>query len=291
VQELQGRVRAAEVALAPLQDRVRSLEAAQEVAGAELTSAREQAERWQKRAQQLMQKYESVDVGEYQRVAAELKTAQQAVKAAEEIAAERQRALEALRQQLATSEQRAASSVQQAEGAEKSLQGQLTKLKADLDAARADGENSRKRATSLWTTVCSICNREKKSLAEWKVLQAQKETRLLELEEKVKVLDGEGGSHAAAKTADVAALRARVTQLEGDVAAAEERAANEIKTAKARQLELAKKAAAGKQAVVQELQVTRQQLAAVQKAEADAEDRLALLESEKSALQSSIHAL
>lgn len=290
VQELQGRVRTAEAALAPLQGRVRSLEAAQEAAGAELAAAREQAERWQKRTQQLMQKYESVDVGEYQRVAAELKTAQQAMKAAEETAAERQHALEALRQQLATSEQRAASSVQRAEGTEKSHQDQLTKLKADLDAARAENENSRKRATSLWTTVCSICNREKKSLAEWKIIQAQKETRLLELEEKVKVLDGEGGSDAA-KTADVAALRARVTQLEGEVAAAEERAANEIKTAKARQLELAKKAAAGKQAVVQELQTTRQQLAAAQKLETDAEDRLAKLESEKSALQSSIQTL
>lgn len=87
VRELQSKVRASEAHLGPLQSRIRSLEAAAEGAAAELASARDQAERWQKRAQQLMQKYESVDQQEHQRVLAELREAQQRAAAAEARAA------------------------------------------------------------------------------------------------------------------------------------------------------------------------------------------------------------
>ena len=83
VRELQQRVRSAESQVAPLHQRIRALEAAAEGAAAELAGARDQADRWQKRAQQLMQKYESVDQQEHQRVLAELKAAQDKAAAAE----------------------------------------------------------------------------------------------------------------------------------------------------------------------------------------------------------------
>lgn len=87
VRELQGRVRSTEARLAPLQSKIRELEAAGGSAAAELASARDQADRWQKRAQQLMQKYESVDQQEHQRVLAELREAQDKARAAEAAAA------------------------------------------------------------------------------------------------------------------------------------------------------------------------------------------------------------
>lgn len=101
VRELQSRVRASEAQLGPLQSRIRSLEAGAEGAAAELASARDQAERWQKRAQQLMQKYDSVDQQEHQRVLAELREAQQRAAAAEAQAAASAEAAGAAQQALA----------------------------------------------------------------------------------------------------------------------------------------------------------------------------------------------
>ena len=87
VRDLQQQLRSSEAAQAPLQARIRSLEAAAGTAAAELAAAQEQADRWQKRAQQLMAKYESVDAQEHQRVLAELREAQDKQRAAEAAAA------------------------------------------------------------------------------------------------------------------------------------------------------------------------------------------------------------
>ena len=285
---VQGKVRAAEAALTPLQQKLRGLEAAQEAAGAELAAARADADRWQKRAQQLMQKYESVDAGEYQRVTAELKTVQEAAKAAEETAAERGRELAAARQALAAAEARATAAAR-SEGAEKAAQAQLTKIKADLDAARAEAETQRKKAAGLWTAVVTVCNRDKKPVAEWKVLQAEKERRLVELEEKAKLAEAGGGDGGAA--AELPALRARVAQLEGEVAAAETKAKSEIAAAKSKGLDVAKKAMASKQAVDKELERIKAALAAAQQSAAAATARLNELTAERDALQETVKGL
>ncbi len=101
MRDLQSKVRASEAQLGPLHARIRLLEAAAEGAAAELAAARDQAERWQKRAQQLMQKYESVDQQEHQRVLAELREAQQRATAAEAQAAASAEAAGAAQQALA----------------------------------------------------------------------------------------------------------------------------------------------------------------------------------------------
>lgn len=281
VQELQTKIKDAERALVPLQQKLHTLEAAQETAKRELTTAREQTERWQKRTQQLMQKYESVDVGEYQRVNAELKAAQQALK-------DNEAKISELGQQVKTLEQQARTKSQETDSAEGGLRDQVSKLTSELQSVKTEMETHRKRAITLWSAICNTCNLEKKPLAEWKALQVEKERRLKQLEEKEKVMQMEGESGPAKSSAEVAGLKAKVTQLEADVAAANERAAQEIKAAKVRQLELAKKAAAGKQAVVRELETAKQQLESAKEAELAAKQRVETLEAEQSALNSTI---
>lgn len=281
VQELQLKIKDAERALVPLQQKLHSLEAAQETAKKELASAREQTDRWQKRTQQLMQKYESVDVGEYQRVNAELKVAQQALK-------ENEVKLSELKGKVKVLEQQAGTKSRETESADGGAREQVSKLASELQSVKAEMETHRKRAITLWSAICNTCNLEKKPLAEWKALQVEKERRLKELEEKEKVLQSEGETGPAKSSAELAGLKAKVTQLEADVAAANDRAAQEIKAAKVRQLELAKKAAAGKQAVVHELEAAKQQLASAKEAELTAKQRIETLEAEKTVLNSTV---
>lgn len=123
VRELQGRVRATEAQLAPLQQRIRSLQAASDGAAQELTAAREQADRWQKRAQQLMQKYDSVDQQEHQRVLAELGQVQERASEAEAAAATAAGELAALQQQLAAEREALSAARRRLEEAEKENAG------------------------------------------------------------------------------------------------------------------------------------------------------------------------
>jgi hypothetical protein len=123
VRELQGRVRATEAQLAPLQQRIRSLQAASDGAAQELTAAREQADRWQKRAQQLMQKYDSVDQQEHQRVLAELGQVQERASGAEAAAATAAGELAALQQQLAAEREALSAARRRLEEAEKENAG------------------------------------------------------------------------------------------------------------------------------------------------------------------------
>lgn len=52
-------------------------------------------------------------------------------------------------------------------------------------------EKYRKRANSIWTIVVQTCNKEKLPMAEWRVAQAAKEHRLVELEKRIKILQGQ----------------------------------------------------------------------------------------------------
>lgn len=119
MRELQQRLRASEASQAPLQQRIRSLEAAAATAAAELTGAQEQADRWQKRAQQLMAKYESVDAQEHQRVLAELREAQEKQRAAEAAAAAATAEAAALQASLAAEREALAALRQKLDEAEK----------------------------------------------------------------------------------------------------------------------------------------------------------------------------
>jgi nucleoprotein TPR len=279
LQAVQGRLRNAEAQLAPLQQRIRELEAAQDSAGAELTAAREESERWRKRAQQLMQKYESVDAAEYQRVSVELTAAQDAARAAEATTAERQRQLDAAREALAAAEQRI-------EAMERDSKAAAAKLSAELESSKSEAENHRKRSVAIWSAVVATCNRDRKPLQEWKALQLQKERRLAELEEQVKALQGEAaeGENSAA---ELAALRARVSQLEMELGAAQQ----EAKTAKQSAIDYGKRTAASKKAVESQLHNAKQQLAAAQEAEQSARVRVAAFESERENLTAAANAL
>lgn len=117
--ELQQRLRSSEAAQAPLQARIRSLEAAAGTAAAELAAAQDQAERWQKRAQQLMAKYESVDAQEHQRVLAELREAQEKQRAAEAAAAAAAAEVATLQASLAGEREAAAAARRRVEELEK----------------------------------------------------------------------------------------------------------------------------------------------------------------------------
>ena len=122
VRELQTRVRSTEAQLAPLQQRIRTLEAQSGSAAQELVGAREQADRWQKRAQQLMQKYESVDQQEHQRVLAELTEAQERQRSAEAAAGAAAGEVAALQQALTSEREALAAALRRAEEAEKENQ-------------------------------------------------------------------------------------------------------------------------------------------------------------------------
>ncbi len=119
VRELQQRLRSSDASQAPLQQRIRSLEAAAATAAAELSAAQDQAERWQKRAQQLMAKYESVDAQEHQRVLAELREAQDKQRAAEAAAAAATAEAATLQASLASEREALAALRQRLEEAEK----------------------------------------------------------------------------------------------------------------------------------------------------------------------------
>lgn len=119
MRELQQRLRSSEASQAPLQQRIRALEAAASTAAAELSGAQEQAERWQKRAQQLMAKYESVDAQEHQRVLTELREAQEKQRAAEAVAAAATAEVASLQASLASEREALAALRQRLEEAEK----------------------------------------------------------------------------------------------------------------------------------------------------------------------------
>lgn len=136
IRELQQKVRTGEAAQAPLQQRIRTLEAERNSAGQELAAVREQQERWQKRAQQLMQKYESVDQQEYQRVTEELKQARDKAVAAERAAADKAAEVESLQQQLAAEQARLAAAQKKLEEGEKENAAAVASLNEELGKAK-----------------------------------------------------------------------------------------------------------------------------------------------------------
>lgn len=269
LQETQAKLRQSENQLAPLQQRIRSLEADREAAGAELAAAKEQADRWQKRAQQLMAKYESVDVAEYQRVSSELKEA-------EATAARQAEELETLRKQLGTSQ------------AEKE---QLVQLKTDLETVKSEAQDHRKKASLLWHTIISVCNPQKKSLQEWKAIQTEKERKLIELEAKVKLLESKQGDQEAQGVDEIAGLRANATHLETELQKRNntiEKLKEEVKQLRQRALEATKKALESKKATVAELNQAKESLEQAKKSEKAAADKVLAIEQEKASLAKTI---
>ena len=277
VQEIQQKLRQSESQLLPLQQRIRELEASEESANAELCAAREESERWQKRAQQLMQKYESVDAVEYQRVSVELKKSQEAVRMAEEKVSEREKEIDTLKQSLLSAEKELKES-------HKENNDEAAKLKEELEAKKIESENHRKRALAIWSAVVSTCNKEKKPLQEWKRLQLEKEKRFAELEEKFK--SGDLRSEET-KGEELASLRARVAQLEADLIAAQE----EIKNAKKSAIEFGKRSAASRKIVESQLEEAKRQLTVSQETEKSALMKLEVLQRDKNSLTEKIKTL
>lgn len=138
MRELHQRLRTTEAQLAPLQQRIRQLEAAADSAAVELTAARDQADRWQKRAQQLMQKYESVDQQEHSRVLKELREAHLRVRAAEAAATARATETVGLQAALAAEREALAAAQRRAEEAEKENQAGAARA-AELAKAKVGG--------------------------------------------------------------------------------------------------------------------------------------------------------
>ena len=149
MRELQARVRSTEAQLSPLRARIHALEAERDTAAQELAAAKEQADRWQKRAQQLMQKYDSVDQAEHQRVLAELKEVQDRVRAAEKAAAVK--AAEAAAATAALESERAAlaAAQQQLEASGKENTGEVERLQAELAKSKVRDEAGGERSTPL----------------------------------------------------------------------------------------------------------------------------------------------
>lgn len=56
---------------------------------------------------------------------------------------------------------------------------------------QAEAERQKKRANSVVATIIQTCNKEKLPIPQWKVAQAAKERRLVELEERVKAMEGQ----------------------------------------------------------------------------------------------------
>jgi hypothetical protein len=57
---------------------------------------------------------------------------------------------------------------------------------------QAEAEKAKKARASLWSMVSAVCNnKDKLNPAEWRPIQAGKERRLVELEERVKALEGQ----------------------------------------------------------------------------------------------------
>ena len=208
--ELQTKLRAAESQLAPLQARVRSLEAEKESAVAEVASAKEQAIRWQKRAQQMMQKYESVDQQEYQRVTTELEEAHRKL-------SDKQAALDSAQDQL----KKQSDLLSHAQQRQQTLEKENKEVKSSVEQLKMEVQAARKNHAALQSLVYNTCNREKLPWQEWKVRQLEKERTLLELQEKIKAIEnGENVSigEIAAQKAQIVELTSQIRQKEEEIA-------------------------------------------------------------------------
>ncbi|GAB4815353.1 hypothetical protein N2152v2_002399 [Parachlorella kessleri] len=297
LRETQSKLRDAEAQLAPLQRRILGLEADKESAAQELAIMREQQERWQQRAQQVMQRFDSVDKHEHERVVAELKEAQEAVRVSEEAARERQAQLAALEQQLSLERARATQLQRQHEELGKENQGSQEALRAaqqELEAAKADAEKQKRQRIGLWKRVVDTCNKDKLPPERWSAVQAGKERRLAELEERVKALEGQQEGSASAAAAEGATLRAQISQLESELARAKE-IAEKARALEARARALAldgqKKALARSQQQTKELEEARAALSQAQSECEELRKRVEVLQREKAELTLRLQAL
>ncbi|KAK9824071.1 hypothetical protein WJX72_007533 [[Myrmecia] bisecta] len=158
---LRQAARDAEVARAPLEARCNRLEAEIANKDEEVKTAAEQASLWQKRFQQTLQRYQTVDLEEYQRVSAER----------DELAAkqaELRSQLQAAQQELETNKAAAASL--------QGLQQELAAKEAELSRAKSQEQVAKKH-------ISQVYNPDKKGLSVWKAEMAALQKQAEELQQ------------------------------------------------------------------------------------------------------------